>query len=84
MALIQLPPDRIVRLKNIDCPYCGVYFDRTVAKTVDHVVGRNFVPKGSLTRLWKLHVAYTRYAPHETKRESVTGSKQPGSGEHAT
>ena len=34
-------------LRNLTCPYCGVAIDAKTA-TKEHVVGRRFVPKGTL------------------------------------
>ena len=49
-------PDAVLRgrpLQNITCPYCGVDFLKC-SKTKEHVVGRNFVPKGTLNNKWNL------------------------------
>ena len=45
------PPRR--PLNNETCPYCGTELDETTA-TKEHVVGRNFVPKGKLNSSWNL------------------------------
>ncbi len=45
------------KLKNTHCPYCGDEFSADGAKwTEDHVIARNFVPKGTLETSWNLHV----------------------------
>ena len=40
-------PTRAIRLKNVVCPYCGRLLDEKT-RSEDHVIGRKFVPKGSL------------------------------------
>jgi len=49
-----LPPDRAVRLDNRTCLYCGIEESEKSPFTVEHVVGRRFVPKGSLNKSWAL------------------------------
>ena len=49
----QLRSDRAIKLRNRNCPYCGQFFDGS-ASTKDHVVGRRFVPSGSLSNTWNL------------------------------
>ena len=49
-------PNSVLRgrpLPNITCPYCGTKFD-TCSKTKEHVIGRNFVPGGTLENRWNL------------------------------
>ncbi len=53
-ALIQR--NRAVKLKNMTCPYCGGDLSAQ-KKTKDHVIGRNFVPKGMLDQQWNLVLA---------------------------
>lgn len=48
------PPRRLIRLRNRTCAYCGAPFGKTQAHTDEHVIGRNFVPKGSLSGVWNL------------------------------
>jgi hypothetical protein len=44
-----------ILLKNLNCIYCGNLFDESVVrKTTEHVIGRRFVPKGSLENQWNL------------------------------
>src|SRR5436190_13092900 len=43
-----LNPDRPIRLYNAACPYCDKTFGPGLKKTCDHVVARDFVPRGSL------------------------------------
>ena len=50
-ALLHRLPIR--PLKNRICPYCGAVLDAENT-TKEHVVGRNFVPKGSLSGCWNL------------------------------
>lgn len=40
-------------LSNITCIYCGQLFDDS-SKTKEHVVGRRFVPRGTLAGSWNL------------------------------
>jgi len=49
-----MPPDRAVRLDNRTCLYCGIVESEENPFTVEHVVGRRFVPKGSLDKSWAL------------------------------
>ena len=51
----QLPLNKVIRLHNTRCPYCGVEIERE-NKSKEHVVGRRFVPKGKLDQHWNLHV----------------------------
>jgi hypothetical protein len=43
-------------LRSTVCAYCGVVFGSGVSRTIDHVVGRKFVPKHKLSGQWNLHV----------------------------
>lgn len=52
-TLTELPGNRVVRLDNRSCPYCG----KTLIKNItdkEHVIGRRFVPKGKLEGQWNL------------------------------
>jgi hypothetical protein len=49
-----LPANRAVRLGNRTCLYCGNEESEENPFTVEHVVGRRFVPKGSLDQSWAL------------------------------
>lgn len=53
--VIKKPPDRAIRLNNETCPYCGILLTRE-SRTKEHVVGRRFVPRGSLYQHWNLIV----------------------------
>jgi len=44
---MEILPARATQLKNVICPYCGVGLDKGNV-TKEHVVGRGFVPRGSL------------------------------------
>lgn len=55
VSLTELPSNRAVVLDNITCPYCGIELDES-NNTKEHVVGRRFVPKGSLNGDWNLIV----------------------------
>ena len=53
--MIQRPPNKVIRLHNVSCPYCGdMLTDDTKEK--EHVIGRNFVPRGKLHGNWTLIV----------------------------
>jgi hypothetical protein len=43
----------VVRLKNPRCPYCGKELSPEI-RSDDHLIGRCFVPKGSLNNIWNL------------------------------
>lgn len=45
-----------IRLYNIECPYCGVEFTRTLPRTADHVIAKRFVPPGLFDGQWNLIV----------------------------
>jgi hypothetical protein len=49
----ELPATKPVRLHNVICPYCGVALSKENS-TKEHVVGRKFVPKGTLASQWNL------------------------------
>jgi len=56
MPLAQKIPANQLRvrpLSNITCPYCGAAIGRK-ERTKEHVVGRRFVPVGSLSDCWNL------------------------------
>ena len=40
-------------LENLTCPYCGSPIDRSL-RTKEHVIGKRFVPRGSLDGNWNL------------------------------
>lgn len=46
--LTTLPSNRALRLSNRTCVYCGKEPTAENPHTVEHVIGRRFVPKGSL------------------------------------
>lgn len=48
-----LDPSRTIRLNNTTCPYCGITHTES-RRTEEHVIGRRFVPKGSLQGQWNL------------------------------
>ena len=53
--LTELSVEKPILLDNITCVYCGNELTpQTVTK--EHVVGRRFVPKGSLNQQWNLIV----------------------------
>jgi hypothetical protein len=47
---------RITTLRSSICAYCAVPFSATVRPTLEHAVGRKFVPKLKLSAQWNLHV----------------------------
>lgn len=53
--LTMLPPNRAVVLRNTTCVYCGCDLEDS-GFTKEHVIGRRFVPKGSLDGTWNLIV----------------------------
>lgn len=53
---LTLPTNRVHRLRNINCAYCGRLFDDNLRSTLEHVIGRKFVPKGTLNASFNLHV----------------------------
>jgi hypothetical protein len=52
--LISMLPDKALRLSNRTCIYCGKEPAADNPHTVEHVIGRRFVPKGSLHQSWAL------------------------------
>jgi len=56
-SLKHLRPASPIVLNNVTCPYCGRFFgDGGVVRNKEHVIGRNFVPRGKLNRQWNLIV----------------------------
>ena len=50
-----LPGNRVVRLANVTCVYCGTLLtEHTTSR--EHVIGKRFVPKGKLHGCWNLIV----------------------------
>ena len=49
------PSDRAIVLPNVRCAYCGTPLGKLNA-TKDHVIGRNFVPRGKLSQQWNVIV----------------------------
>lgn len=45
---------KVITVGSRQCAYCGVLFRVEIASTIDHVVGRKFVPKGQLAGQWNL------------------------------
>jgi hypothetical protein len=58
--LLSFPAHRPLRLRNANCPYCGVAFQYDAEWDREHVVGRNFVPRGTLHQHWNLIVRACR------------------------
>jgi hypothetical protein len=55
----ELPANRAVILENVTCPYCAEVLNAST-NTKEHIIGRRFVPKGSLDRSWNLIVCACR------------------------
>jgi hypothetical protein len=55
-GFIEYAANQPLRLSNINCAYCARLFNDDVKKTKEHVVGRNFVPKGAFDDQWNLIV----------------------------
>jgi hypothetical protein len=53
-AFRTLPNNKATKLGNIVCVYCGGEDTPDNPLTDEHVIGRNFVPKGSLASGWSL------------------------------
>lgn len=51
----QLRDDRTTTLKNRECAYCGVPLTAATS-TREHVIGRQFVPKGTMSKAFNLVV----------------------------
>ncbi len=54
-TLKELPDNRVIRLNNVTCVYCGAALIKATS-TREHVIGRRFVPKGKLHGYWNLIV----------------------------
>lgn len=52
----ELANNKAVVLDNTSCTYCGCNLSQDSDNTKEHVVGRRFVPKGSLNGCWNLIV----------------------------
>lgn len=50
-----LPPNKTVKLHNLTCVYCSKELS-DIENNEEHVIGRKFVPKGSLNNQWNLIV----------------------------
>ncbi len=55
LALSALPDNRVIRLHNVTCVYCGQEMTSETT-TREHVIGRRFVPTGKLQGYWNLIV----------------------------
>jgi len=45
---MEAPLNRAISLRNLTCVYCGCEFNNERPATKEHVIGRNFVPWGSI------------------------------------
>jgi hypothetical protein len=50
-----LPGNKVIRLQNRTCPYCGIELTKE-NRTREHVIGRSFVPRGTLHQHFNLIV----------------------------
>lgn len=50
---MHVRPDLVIRLENETCPYCRRDL-LGLSSDVEHVIGRRFVPRGTLDRSWNL------------------------------
>src|SRR5271154_4986865 len=66
-SLKDWPTDKPIILDNSTCVYCGTTLEADNT-TREHVVGRKFVPKGTLDRQWSLIVQACR-ACNEAKAD---------------
>ncbi len=74
--LNHLPATKPLRLRNVICPYCGVALTKQNS-TREHVIGRKFVPKGTLENQWNLilnacHACNNRKADLEDDIAAIT------------
>ncbi|RWN34161.1 MAG: hypothetical protein EOR97_05230 [Mesorhizobium sp.] len=53
--LSELPSNKAITLRNVICPYCGTGLSKE-NESKEHVIGRKFVPKGTLQNQWNLIV----------------------------
>lgn len=83
-SLKEHRPDSPILLNNVTCPYCGSRFGKgEVVRTREHVIGRNFVPRGKLDRQWNLILwACKRCNGHKADLENDLSaiSMQPDAG----
>ena len=49
----RFPSNRVHRLHNVVCPYCGAALTNA-NREKEHVIARNFVPRGKLHAQWNL------------------------------
>jgi hypothetical protein len=71
------------RLHNIRCAYCNAEFTDPNEPEKEHVIGRNFVPKGTHNQQWNLHVNSCHICnEHKSKLENdlsaITLHPDPG------
>lgn len=50
---LDIPLNRVAQLRNRNCPYCGLTLGDT-GWDKEHVIGRRFVPRGTLHGAWNL------------------------------
>ena len=83
-TILHSREDRPVLLPNALCPYCHKGLTRQ-SRTKEHVIGRRFVPKGSLDRCWNLigwscRACNVRKSDLEDDISAITLSGHAGSG----
>jgi hypothetical protein len=54
--LVQYSPKHRVVKRNVLCAYCGISLEPFKGCEAEHVIGRRFVPKGTLAGQWNLIV----------------------------
>ena len=54
--LTKYSPNRLMVRRSRYCAYCGAAFSRPSDGEAEHVIGRRFVPKGTLAAQWNLIV----------------------------
>ena len=52
----NLQHNQPTRLHNIKCAYCNIEFTKEERVEKEHVIGKNFVPRGSHEQQWNLHL----------------------------
>jgi len=55
---VKWPPNKNKILDNVNCPYCGLSIDMPSRDSwdKDHVIGRRFVPRGTIENQWNIQV----------------------------
>ena len=86
-GLRDLPTRKAIRLRNVNCPYCGL--DLVDGRwDEDHAIARRFVPRGTLDNRWNLILRTCKTCNRhkgdlENDLSAITMQPSP-TGEHAT